>query len=329
MKLKGLVATLLVLFSSGSYGHSIVVTGLGHDGEGARHDAYRKAIEFKIGTVIVSEKESQNYQLLKNKILAHSAGYITKMRILNESVVDGIYRIEMEVEVSSSKLADMILSDGKTTQMNAELDYARVSSFMHQKDTGDTLLRNILKEYPYRAYKITHDNYEIKYDTNRNIIFSIPYDLTWNYKFLSALSETLNQTQDGSSGLFHRSPSQITMIHKNPEDFLIGKTERFSFNDDFTVNALYNRIVSDEPRIRLRILNKEGKSIVDECVIPEFLQGHSSAFYSSGDPYNFKIYGNNVNKSVLRLAIHNHHRSLLNDFYKVKLQMTSKINCKL
>lgn len=328
MKLKGLALFLLVLFPFVSYAQSITVTGIGNDGEGARHDAYRKAIEAKIGTVLVSEKESQNYKLLRNSILAHSAGYITQMKILNESVINGVYKVEMEIEVSSSKLADIVLSNGKTNGMSSDIDHARVSTFMHQKNTGDKLLNNVLKEYPQRAYDINYSNYTIKYDTNRNIIFSVPYQLTWNYKFLSALTEVFTQTQDGSTGFFKKSPSQITVMAKDPERFLIGKTQKFSFNDDINVNLLYNRLADNEPRIRLTVFDKQGMIMVDECATPDFLQGYSSAFYGLDNSHDLKIYGNNKNKNTINLGIHNNQSSLLNEIQSIKLQVISKINCK-
>lgn len=326
MKLKGLA--LLVLFPLSCHAQLLTVTGMGIDGESARHDAYRKAIEAKIGTIIVSEKEAQNYALIKNKILAHSAGYITQMKIINQSFVSGVYRVEMELEVSSSKLADIILSEGKTSGINAERDHTRVSTFMHQKNTGDRLVENVLKEYPHGAYKLSYSNYDIKYDTNRNIIFSVPYDMAWNYKFVTALSESLDRTKDESPGFFKKSASQITIMAKNPESFLLGERQTFSFNDDHKINLLHNTIAAHEPRIRLRVFDRRGKALIDECVVPNFLQGYSSAFYNIGEPYNIKIYGNNTNKNMINIGIHNHHSSLLNEFDSIKLEVVSKINCK-
>jgi len=71
MKFILFLASLLLAGCATTQGnHSIRVSGIGNNFENARHDAFVKAIEYKMGTLILSERETHNFKLVKNDISA-------------------------------------------------------------------------------------------------------------------------------------------------------------------------------------------------------------------------------------------------------------------
>ena len=68
-------------------------------------DAKRKAVEQAIGSMVSSETVTENFQLISDKILSKSSGYVRRYKILSEGATDeGIYQVKMEAMVQSGVL---------------------------------------------------------------------------------------------------------------------------------------------------------------------------------------------------------------------------------
>jgi hypothetical protein len=79
--MKKLLAGLLWLVAP--FANALQVSGEGATLEEAKLNAFRTAIEFAAGSVVVSERESHNYKLVRNEILVYSAGYVTDYKIIS------------------------------------------------------------------------------------------------------------------------------------------------------------------------------------------------------------------------------------------------------
>ena len=74
----------------------------------AIEDAQRKAVEQAMGTMISSESISQNFQLIEDRILSLSSGYIKTYRIISESELDGEIEVEIAAVVGMEKIKDSL-----------------------------------------------------------------------------------------------------------------------------------------------------------------------------------------------------------------------------
>ena len=74
----------------------------------AIEDAQRKAVEQAMGTMISSESVTKNFQLVSDRILSLSSGYIEKYRVISEKEVDGEVEVEIAAIVGMSKLNDSV-----------------------------------------------------------------------------------------------------------------------------------------------------------------------------------------------------------------------------
>jgi hypothetical protein len=74
----------------------------------ALEDAQRKAVEQAMGTMISSESITQNYQLIDDRILSLSSGYIKSYSIVSESTAGGELEIEIAAKVGMEKLSDSL-----------------------------------------------------------------------------------------------------------------------------------------------------------------------------------------------------------------------------
>jgi len=68
-------------------------------------DAKRNALEQALGVYITSETVVQNYQLITDKILSHSEGYIVSWKEVSKKTVDSIMEVTISAEVRAGKLS--------------------------------------------------------------------------------------------------------------------------------------------------------------------------------------------------------------------------------
>ncbi len=71
-------------------------------------DAQRRAVEQAMGTMISSETVIKNYQVIKDRILSLSSGYIENYRVLSEKEVSGGLEVEISAIVGLSKLSESV-----------------------------------------------------------------------------------------------------------------------------------------------------------------------------------------------------------------------------
>ncbi len=73
--------------------------------DAALEDARKRAVEQAIGILIDSQTQVENYQLISDKILPQTKGYITHYSIAGETVEENLLRVKINAEVSLGKLA--------------------------------------------------------------------------------------------------------------------------------------------------------------------------------------------------------------------------------
>src|SRR5512143_376822 len=74
--------------------------------DAAIEDAQKRAVEQAIGILIDSQTQVENFQLISDKILSQTKGYITHYSVAKESVDSGLLRVLINAEVSLGKLTD-------------------------------------------------------------------------------------------------------------------------------------------------------------------------------------------------------------------------------
>jgi len=178
-------------------------TGIGNTYEEAKHNAFKEAIEYQVGVVIASERESYNEKLIKNEILAYSSAFVDEYKIISQQNIGNKVQVVVDVKLSLLRLSDRILSKGKDSK---NLDGAKhdnqYKSFLENKQNGDRILSSILNDYPRRAYDIKQSNYSVKIDTYRNLTLTIPYTLSWNKNYVASFLDAVKLVSDGQPKLW-------------------------------------------------------------------------------------------------------------------------------
>ncbi len=304
---------------------AIQVTGEGSTIEEAKQNAFRTAIEFEAGSVVVSERESDNYKLIKDEILVYSSGYITDYKIISTIKSNGLVRILVDVQVASNKIADRILGVGSESKHFETAKHGmQYQSYVEAKQNGDKLLKQVLNDYPKKAYNLTQGTHQLRVDVNRNGIIEIPIELRWNYNFVESFNETLKILEDGSNGLFKASPSKVTVMAKDPKDWILGSKSQYRFNDMNTVHSIIETLKTKQPSILVSIKNLNNKIAFQQCYVPDFIAGKKPAFYDASS--HVVIYGNQVEKNKIQLSFVNM-QEVIKQIQSIELSVVADNNC--
>lgn len=308
---------------------SLRVQGAGNTFEKARHDAFIKAIEYKMGTLVLSERESHNLKLVKNDVSVFSSGYIDSYTIVSETKVNGLISVVVDVTVSDSKIKDRLLGSGTNSkELEGDRHHTQYASYIHDRMQGDKILNTVLRDYPSRAYVINQGLHEFKLDAYRNAILRVPYVMSWNYNYIVSLNEALSILQDGSNGFMRPSPGTVTIMAKDPKDFVLGKKSLYKFNDMDRVHNINDSFTGyNEVRIQLVVRNKQLNEVYKKCYESNSVNGKKPSFYNLGN--NFVLYGNQQDQGYVSLTISPNSvlNAVLKDSHRVELSIVKLEKC--
>ena len=320
-----MVCLVLCACSTVGSDNYITVTGTGSTFERAKQDAFREAVQIKVGSAVVSERMSTVDSLVKDDIIVHSAGYVDDFKVLNTSIINGKYQVTVNVLVATSKISNFVLNTGKSEKIiEGERAAASVDTFMDQKANGDRLLDNVLAGYPRNALIVEQGNYSLSVDQFRRTVLSVPYLLKWNYDYLASLNEVLGRLEDGG----FKSVSRVVISAKNPKDYLIGSTHSYRFNDVIRSEKVRASMLGGkEARIKLTINDRMLKPIYTSCTTPLFMQGYNKPLFSTGDANNTLFFGNESENGVLTVTIDPKITTMIGKAYTLELSIVSLNEC--
>ena len=269
-------------------------TGIGVSLDDAKLQAFKQAIENRIGVLVLSDREIQNYRLLKDEILTYSAGYIDDYNIVKQEKIGAKWVVVADVWVSSSKLTGRIISTANSDgRINGKKASDSFSSFVRQKEQADRLSEKVLMAFPSNALMPKFSRSEIKFDANRNAKLLIYFQTNWNKSYLDSVRELLSLIQDGGDGGQAR---YVQVLYQQEESDWFPSRDRFKVSDVQLHHRFATQFSNDRIAIRLRL--KGGvKTVHEDCWgVPDSYVRH--------DPWgNISILGQVRYESVITLTI--------------------------
>lgn len=317
-----LIAACLFITNAFANGY-IRVVGTGPTLELAKENAFREAIMIRVGTVVVSERESTITDLKRDDISVYSAGYVNDYKIISVVNNGSVVNVTVNVLVADSKLVNQRLNSGKTTNtINGENAAVSYKTFIDQKIKADILIKTVLSSYPSSAYIVEQSPYQIGVDSFRNAVLSVHYKLKWNYDYIIAFNELMSLVEDGKYGMFERAPSNVIVMGKNPKDFVIGEKKHYKFTDVVLLDNLKNSMTyGREAKLKLSISDNSLNNVVSQCF------NINNTYFSVGEPRNLVIYGNTKEEGVLQLRIPIEYNSILQRASNIQVSVVPFNQC--
>ena len=239
---------------------AIRATGIGLTVEEAKENAFRQAIENRVGVLVLAEREIQSYRVLRNEILSYSAGYVDDYTIVSQEQVGKKWAVTADVWVSSSKLTSRIISSDAA---NGKIDGKRVSdslnSFVKQKKKEDMLVAKILSGFPENALIVKLKDTELKFDEDRNARVKVNFETSWNQGYLDSLQEIL--TLLNANVETQKSIGSVIVTQKSTKAVPI-QSKRFEISDKRVFEKFSARFVDRQVAVRMKL--KHGSKVIHE-----------------------------------------------------------------
>lgn len=304
-------------------------TGVGNTYEEAKHNAFKEAIEYQVGVVIASERESYNEKLIKNEILAYSSAFVDEYKIISQQNIGNKIQVVVDVKLSLLRLSDRILSKGKDSKnlQGAKHDN-QYKSFLENKQNGDMILASVLSDYPSRAYDIKQSDYIVKIDTYRNLTLTIPYTLSWNPNYIASLDDAIKIVADGKPKLWSREKG---IAQQYPSTIRVG-TEKYYFNEYVVPNQLLDAMMDwNEIRINMEIKDSYNRIQYSECFVPKQLHSRTGDYYNINYIKTINVGFNKTagEQSSIQLKIHQNSKlaGIMNNLTTIELSVVPKKVC--
>jgi hypothetical protein len=290
---KAIAALLLLQASLTVNANTVTVYGQGVDRETAKKDAFRTAIEQVCGTEVLSNREHFNGDTTRNNVLTYSSCRVENYEILE----DQGSRLKIKVQLTSNRISHRLHSKSNQSTFNTNALSAQISSLKDEQKRGDNLIDEVFIDYPYRAFNLnkTKDPY-LTSDNYRNLYLMVPYDLRWNYNFITSMMDTFNAMGND------RGRGHIQIMAKDPRNLLFGHQSVYYMNDLHRLDHIKSKFMDqNELRLNVKARDTQGRQVLNVCYNPDYKAG--GVFYSIGIDRQLTIFGNDKNIGTMRIKL--------------------------
>ena len=294
MKSKAALAAFALASNIAVGATTVTVYGYGSDRESAKQDAFNTAITNVCGKAVLNDREH------RNNVTVHDATSVyTSCRIDRFDIIESNQgRIKVKVTIVDNKSSHRLFSESNhRLEFDGNQVRSQLQNIKREQQDGDRMIDEIFRDYPYRAYNIVKNNNPyVTVDENRNVLLIVPFELRWNYNFITAMNETFSQIKN------NRGYGVITVMAKNPDVLLLGSKDKYYIDDITRFNYIKNKFTKDnELRLSVKAKDYKGNNVINLCYNPEYKAG--GIFYSVGVYDELTVFGNDRNRGAVKIKL--------------------------
>lgn len=222
---------------------SITTVGTGETKDDAIQDALRKAVERAMGVYIYSNTEVENFQVVKDKIIASSKGYVNNYKIVKEDQQEGIIFLTLDVDVNVNNIQTTVRENIKTVTFDDVVkDYALVKQRMDRIRKADEILKAIMNRPASEALNADFIGYKIVSIRRDKVLIQLSVRLSlnpfyWNtyYDIINHLAEDCGNSDVEKVYLGYKILRKAVKKDGGHYDWSWKKNLYFSFPEEKTV----------------------------------------------------------------------------------------------
>jgi hypothetical protein len=312
------------------------VVGKGSTYEAAKQSAFRDAIELKVGSMVLSERETANFVQTRNEILVYSAGFVDDYKVVDRVDGSGTVYLTVDVWVSSSKLSNRLLNSNNSIQsFDATRHLAQISSIQQERQGSGKMLREVMNEYPKRALKLEQRPYKLSVTNDNKTLLSVGYRLSYDYNWLQSINAALLKFSDGTNpinntlnGAVIRAQAEAIIISKSPNAILMGDKRHYTFTNTHNFEIFSDAFSYDnEVRISMKFYDSNHKVVHHSCWTPWFVNNRSNTgrFYGASDKNKFVVWGNSYEEASIDIIVG---KELLQIMRHIEITVSNAATCK-
>ena len=168
----------------------------------ARREAFAAACEQTIGSVVLSERESNSSGVTRNDVFNYSSCMVDDYKTVSVSPSNDGVRVVVDIWASDSRIANRLeaMGTGNGTRIDGEKirrEWEKDQSKHKADQDGVALMRRILDDYPRAAYTTKVTSTRVTRIDGR-LAFSVTADIKLSEQYITALSEIIERTRSSS-----------------------------------------------------------------------------------------------------------------------------------
>ncbi len=114
----------------------VVTQGMGIDANSALINAYSNAVQQALGLYVDAETLVQNDQIVQDKILTYSKGFIQEVTTVKQSQANGLFQVNIRAKVKRQKLLEQAKANNITVKSVEGVSlHAQVETQLNQEKT--------------------------------------------------------------------------------------------------------------------------------------------------------------------------------------------------
>ncbi len=123
----------------------VVVQGMGTDANSSMLNAYSNAVQQALGLYVDAETLVQNDEIVRDKILTYSKGFIQEVTKLKESQANGLFQVSIRAKIQRQKLLEQAKANNITVKAVEGLSLqAQVESQLKQEEDANALFEKAM-----------------------------------------------------------------------------------------------------------------------------------------------------------------------------------------
>lgn len=248
--------------------------------EQARREGFRLAVEHAVGNLIMSETNVRNGRMSSDEITTYASGYVDRFEIVSEKSIPGGVQLHMKVWVKHSTLANRLLNQSQGAgKVEGERVGAQIETFRQERQAGDRVLTNVLRDFPERAFDIRVEPTQVVVDNQRRPHLRIVFVMGWNQTYLTALGEavtTINQRYNCSGWRNNCRATNTVKVAMNA----IQSDPQAWFDDNVAWDIMHQHLILSRPQILVTIRDSANRKKFEQCMsAPELDQNSYAPWY--------------------------------------------------
>ena len=170
-------------------------SGTGTDRNEALRQALRTAVEQAIGIFLKSKTVVENYELLSDRILSHSRGFVKTFEIISEGRQGGLYQMTVSADVVIKELENTLVEMKLfSREVEGETLFGKAFTKIESRKSGAALYADLRQTLITKAIAVEFAEVEVQSVEGDSATIVVPFNLIWDQAFLIDLQEVLEQT---------------------------------------------------------------------------------------------------------------------------------------
>ena len=126
----------------------VITSGYGKNPDEALTQALRNAVEEAVGTYMTSTTRIENDELIEDKILSLSRGFIKDFKKLSEMKVDGEIKVTVAAIVTGTQILETLKASGVKVKVAGKKMFQQFANFERQMEDEFNVIYELLKDMP-------------------------------------------------------------------------------------------------------------------------------------------------------------------------------------